>query len=81
MKEQSKQGIIEEVSELETSTKTSYLPHQAVIRQETETTKLRIVYDASAKEGKHRISVNDCLHVDPLPNPLLFDIFSKIQRE
>jgi len=49
MKEQLKQGIIEEVSELETSAKTSYLPHQAVIRQEADTIKLRIVYDASAK--------------------------------
>ena len=71
MKEQLKQGIIEEVSELETSTKTSYLPHQAVIRQEAETTKLRIVYDASAKEGKHGISLNDCLHVGPPLTPLL----------
>ena len=52
IKEQLDNGIIEEVSELETSTKTSYLPHQAVIRQDAETTKLRVVYDASAKEGR-----------------------------
>ena len=80
MKEQLKQGIIEEVSELETSTKTSYLPHQAVIRQEAETTKLRIVYDASAKEGKHGISLNDCLHVGPPLTPLLFDILVRFRE-
>ena len=80
MKEQLKQGIIEEVSELETSAKTSYLPRQAVIRQEAETTKLRIVNDASAQEGKHGISLNDCLHVGPPLTPLLFDILVRFRQ-
>ena len=79
MKEQLKKGIIEEVSELETPAKTSYLPHQAVIRQEADT-KLRIVYDASAKEGKHGISLNDCLHVGPPLTPLLFDILERFRE-
>ena len=78
IKEQLRQGIIKEVSELETSAKTNYLPHQAVIRQEVETTKLCIMYDTSAKEGKHGISLNDCLHVGP---PLTLLLFGIIQKE
>ena len=80
IKEQLDNGIIEEVSELETSTKTSYLPHQAVIRQDAETTKLRVVYDASAKEGRSGTSLNDCLHVGPPLTPLLFDILLRFRE-
>jgi len=56
------------------SEKAYYIPHLAVIRREASTTKLRVVYDASAKSGKGGISLNDCLHKGPSLNPLLFDI-------
>jgi len=51
-----------------------------VIRQEAETIKPQIVYDASAKESKHGISLNDCLHVGPPLNPLLFDILVRFRE-
>ena len=51
IKEQEEQGIIDKV--LETSCaqrgKEFYLPHRAVVREGVESTKVRIVYDASAK--------------------------------
>ena len=40
-----------------------YLPHQAVIRQDQSTTKLRIVYDASARRTDP--SLNECLYTGP----------------
>ena len=65
IKDQLRSGVIERVAELEGACKVHYLPHQAVIRKDAETTKLRIVYDASAKEGKNGTSLNDCLHTGP----------------
>ena len=59
IKDQLRSGVIERVAELEGVCKVHYLPHQAVIRKDTETTKLRIVYDVSAKESKNGTSLND----------------------
>ena len=50
--DQLEKGVIERVVELERAEKVYYLPHQAVIRKEATTTKIRIVYDASSKEKK-----------------------------
>ena len=52
IQQQKKMGIIEKVEHPGevTSTRVHYLPHHAVLRRDKETTKLRVVYDASAKE-------------------------------
>ena len=42
----------------------SYLPHREVIKEDSLTTKLRIVFDASAKENRS-LSLNDALHSGP----------------
>ena len=49
IKEQVEFGIVEPVAELEKANKVHYLPHQAVVRKDAVTTKVRIVYDASSK--------------------------------
>ena len=51
-----------------------YLPHRPVIRELAETRKVRIVYDASARESCHTPSLNDCLQVGPPLQPLLHDV-------
>ena len=43
-----------------------YLPHHAVVRQDRETTKLRVVYDGSAREKNGSPSLNDCLLTGPI---------------
>ena len=74
IKEQLQAGIIENVVELEKSENIHFFPHTEVVRKDAATTKVRVVYDASSKEGKNGTSLNDCLHVAPSLNPLLFDI-------
>ena len=81
IKEQAEVGIIERVLELETPDKVHYLPHHAVIRNEAKTTTIRVVYDASSKEGKRGVSLNDCLHVGPALSPLLYDILIRFREK
>ena len=81
IKEQLASGVIERVVELERSDGVYYIPHLAVIRKEASTTKLRVVYDASAKSGKEGTSLNDCLHKGPSLTPLLFDILVRFREK
>lgn len=81
IKEQLNSGVVEKVAQLEQADKVHYLPHLAVVRKEASTTKLRIVYDASARENGKGTSLNDCLHVGPSLNPLLFDILVRFREK
>ena len=56
-----------------------YLPHHAVIRQDKQTTKVRIVYDGSAKSTSTPFSLNDCLMTGPNLIPKLFNILVKFR--
>ncbi|KIH52835.1 hypothetical protein ANCDUO_17055, partial [Ancylostoma duodenale] len=58
-------GIIEEVDEHQFDDhRVYYIPHQAVIKESSATTKLRVVFDASS-HYKGAPSLNDCLHSGP----------------
>ena len=64
IKTQIQQGIVEEVDQSHKPLgEVHYLPHHAVIRKDKSTTKLHIVYDASAKSTG--CSLNECLHKGP----------------
>ena len=74
-------GIVEPVR----STTTSYdlgsvhcLPHRAVVRQNRDTTKVRIVFDAAAHVDNEP-SLNDVLYSGPCMLPLLHDILIRFQ--
>jgi hypothetical protein len=88
IKEQLEKGIIEKVkddSEQQITTNNSnhvnkhYLPHHGVVRKERETSKLRVVYDGSARENQGDISINDCLDIGPNLVPKLFDILVRFR--
>ena len=51
-----------------------YLPHKPVVRETAKTTKVRIVYDASAKERRDSPSLNDCLYPGPSLQNKLWDV-------
>ena len=82
IREQVEAGIVGEVAELGKVNvdKVHYLPHQAVVCKDAVTTKVRIVYDASSKGFKTEASVNDCLHVGPLLNPVLCNILLRFRE-
>jgi hypothetical protein len=77
IRDQEKKGIIEAVNPTLTSNKIHYLPHREIIRTDKQTTKLRIVFDASAK--KDGPSLNDCIHAGPSLSPLLMDVMLRFR--
>ena len=74
IRDQLRQGIVEAVDPSDAGPigATHYLPHHAVIREDKLTTKLRIVYDASARSSGP--SLNDCLYAGPTFSQNILDI-------
>ena len=55
-----------------------YLPHHAVFKESSTTTKLRVVFDGSAKSS-NGISLNETLMVGPTLQPNLFDLLIRFR--
>ena len=74
IREQLSKGIVEIVEKPEEGYvgKIQYIPHHAVIRRDKATTKLRVVYDASARSDGP--ALNDCLYAGPPLAEKIFDI-------
>ncbi|XP_022817401.1 uncharacterized protein LOC111350200 isoform X1 [Spodoptera litura] len=64
MEEYISMNHMEEVPKEEMNSDSYYLPHHAVVKEDKETTKVRIVFNASQK-GNNYISLNDELLVGP----------------
>ena len=56
IKEQLASGVIERVEESGKADRVHHIPHLAVIHKEASTTKLKVVYDTSAKSGQESAS-------------------------
>ena len=64
IQDQLTQGIVERVQDKPVA-KEFYIPHKAVVSDAAESTKLRIVYDASARPNGNSPSLNECLEPGP----------------
>ncbi|XP_043195478.1 uncharacterized protein LOC122366890 [Amphibalanus amphitrite] len=73
------EGIITEVSCDEVDGPVFYLPHRPVVRESSATTKVRPVFDASAK-GPNGVSLNDCLETGPCLLPDLVEVLMRFRR-
>ena len=79
IKDQLNRGIVEIVDKKDVGEmgKVHYMPHHAVIRRDKQTTKLKIVYDASAKSSGP--SLNDCLYTGPAMTQSIMDIILRFR--
>ncbi|XP_068681587.1 uncharacterized protein [Montipora foliosa] len=65
VEEQKETGVVEKAEESRAGTREFYISHKSVVRATAESTKVRIVYDASARAFDGSPSLNDCLHAGP----------------
>lgn len=68
------------LSELETKKHVYYLPHHPVVRENSLTTKLRVVFDASAKTTTGK-SLNDILYAGPTVQDDLINIMIRFRTK
>jgi len=85
IQEQEQAGIVERVPEEETTSNVDkgqvyYSPHHAVIKKDSETTKVRIVYDGSAKSSKEEMSLNDCSETGDNYIPHMLDMLARFRN-
>ena len=79
IQDQLDRGIIEPVDVTAQGVQAGhYMPHHPVIREDKKTTKVRVVYDGSAKMVNF-LSLNDCLQKGPNLIPKLFNILIKFR--
>lgn len=83
IQEQTRNSIVENVPDDEINNEDNdtihYLPHHAVIRRDRKTTKLRNVYDGSAKTQDREYSLNDSLENGPNFTPQMLDVLIKFR--
>ena len=73
IEEQKAAGVVESAEEPSVG-RVFYIPHKPVVRDTAESTKLRVVYDASARAYDGAPSLNDCLHAGPPLQNKLFNV-------
>ena len=72
--EQIAKVILEPVSKPLSGGMIHSIPHNPVIKEDAETSRLSIVYDCSSKVSEDVPSFNDCLETGPALQPKLFNI-------
>ena len=73
-------GIIEVVTAQENKPGNQYfIPHHGVVRRDKETTKLRVVFDGSARVSQGELSLNECLEKGQNMTPHIFEILLRFR--
>ena len=79
-KAQLEAGIIESVPKDEEDFEGAhFLPHHGALKEGRETTKMRIVFDGSARVDKNTYSLNDCFENGPNLTPHVFEVLAKFR--
>ena len=73
IRDQIQEGIVE-IAPDEPENKEFYIPHKCVIKETAETTKMRIIYDTSARANPDAPSLNECLYPGPPLQNNLWDV-------
>ena len=73
IEEQKSQGIVELATDPPVGQE-FFLPHKPVIRTSAQSTKTRVVYDASARASPNAPSLNECLYPGPPLQNKLWDV-------
>ena len=75
---QLREGIVERVPEGGAKGEgVFYMPHKPVVRESASTTKVRIVFDASACPTPTARSINECMYTGPALQPQSWDIMAR----
>lgn len=78
MKEYEELGHMSLVSVSDLKLPAYYIPHRCVIRPDASSTKLRVVFNASSKDG-NGVSLNEACMVGPIIQPELFDVIMRFR--
>ena len=65
IKDRLRMAVMEEVPKQPSGKRIFYMPHKPVVREEATSTKLRMVFDASAKSLPDAFSINECMNLGP----------------
>jgi len=76
--QQKSEGIVEEVNDPPQG-KEFYTPHKPVVRWGAESTKLSVVYEASASSNAYAPSLNDCLYAGPPLHNRLWSVLVRMR--
>ena len=74
-------GVVEEIppEEVHSTNTTYYMPHHPVVKESSVSTKVRPVFNASAK-SPNGLSLNDCMETGPNLLPNLVEILIRFRR-
>ena len=78
IQDQLKKGILETAPQISNKPE-HYIPHKPIVQEKAESTKVCIMYDASAKQNSTAPSSKECLDIGPPLQTMIFHILLRIR--